>query len=257
LIKIRKKATEWVIYTEGGAIISFWGPMQFMDKQAALLTLISSYFPGQTLLSILDDARVGLVICDRRFRYKALNRSIAGIHNLPIKALLGHSFHQMLGSLAEKVVPCWENVFATGQPLTSLQVAGWLPKRPSATRWIENIFPLRDSRGRVTQVGSFVIEITSPAMSSSPLSSPTSNAISVTGNRPSSTDRRQRTHLSHREQEVLRLIAEGKSSKEIASALVIGVRTVETYRARLMLKLDVNSSVDLVRYAIRNHIVTL
>jgi DNA-binding CsgD family transcriptional regulator len=231
--------------------------MQFQDKQAAVLPLISRYFPGRTLLSVMDDSKVGVVICDRRFRYKALNRSIAGIHNLPIEALLGHSFHQMLGSLAEKVVPCWENVFATGQPLTSLQVAGRLPKRSSATRWIENIFPLRDSRGRVTQVGSFVIEITPPSLPSSPLSSPTSKAISVTRNQPSSPDRRQRTHLSHREQEVLRLLAEGKSSKEISSVLGIGVRTVETYRARLMLKLDAKSIADLVRYAIRNHIVPI
>jgi DNA-binding CsgD family transcriptional regulator len=231
--------------------------MQFQDKRAGVLPPISSYFPGQTLLSALDYSKVGVVICDQRFRYKALNRTIAEIHNRPIEALLGHSFHQMLGSLAEKVVPCWENVFATGQPFTSLQVAGRLPKRPSATRWIENIFPLRDSKGRVTQVGGFVIEITPPAIPSSPISSPTRNAISMTGNQPSSPDRRQRTHLSQRELDVLRLLADGKSSKEISSVFVISVRTVETYRARLMLKLDAKSISDLVRYAIRNHIVTI
>ena len=231
--------------------------MRFQDKQAAVLPLISSYFPGQTLHSILDDSKVGVVICDRRFRYKALNQSISEIHNVPIEALLGHSFYQALGGLAEKVVPLWEKVFAAGQPLSNLEVTGQLPKRSGVTRWIENLFPLRDSRGRITQVGGFIIEITPSPKPSSPPSCPTRKAISVTGNQTSSSDRRQRTLLSHREQEVLRLLAEGKSNKEISSVLVISARTVETYRARLMLKLDANSVVDLVHYAIRNRIITI
>jgi DNA-binding CsgD family transcriptional regulator len=63
--------------------------------------------------------------------------------------------------------------------------------------------------------------------------------------------------LSRREREVVRLVAEGKTSKEISSALVISVRTVETYRARLMLKLRATSTAQLVHYAIRNRIVTV
>jgi len=231
--------------------------VRFQDKQEGVLPLISTYLPRQTLLSALDSSKVGVIICDRRLRYKALNQSIAEIHNVPIEALLGHSFHQTLGRLAEKVVPLWEKVFATGQPLTYCEVTGHLPKRSGEARWIEKVFPLWDSKGRITQVGGFVIEIIPPPTPSSPPSSPIGEATSVTGNQPSSPDRRQRPLLSHREQEVLRLLAEGKSSKEISSVLVISVRTVETYRARLILKLDANSIVDLVRYAIRNHIVTL
>jgi DNA-binding CsgD family transcriptional regulator len=241
---------EWQLPTLGGAL-------RFQDKRAGVLPLISSYFPRQTLLSALDDSKVGVVICDRRFRYKALNQSVAEIHNVPIKAHLGHSFHQVLGSFAEKVVPLWETVFATGHPFTNLEVTGKLPKRSSVGSWVENLFPLMDGGGRVTHVGCFVIEITPPPMSSSPASSPIGKASSVSGSQPSSPDRRQRALLSQREQEVLRLLAEGKSNKEISSVLAISVKTVETYRAKLMLKLDANSIVDLVRYAIRNHIVTL
>jgi DNA-binding CsgD family transcriptional regulator len=50
-------------------------------------------------------------------------------------------------------------------------------------------------------------------------------------------------------------LADGKSSKEIGSILDISTRTVECYRARIMLKLDLHSTAALVRYAVRNNIV--
>lgn len=60
-----------------------------------------------------------------------------------------------------------------------------------------------------------------------------------------------------REAEIIRLLAEGKGSKEIAAALGITGRTVETHRANIMRKLDLHSSTELVRYAIRNKMVQL
>jgi DNA-binding NarL/FixJ family response regulator len=63
-------------------------------------------------------------------------------------------------------------------------------------------------------------------------------------------DARHHTELSHRETEVLRLIALGYGNKEIAAHLAISVKTVETYKTRLMEKLDLHSRVDIVRYAL-------
>jgi DNA-binding NarL/FixJ family response regulator len=57
--------------------------------------------------------------------------------------------------------------------------------------------------------------------------------------------------LSTREKEVLKLVAKGKPSKEIAETLFISVRTVESHRAHIMAKLRLNSTVDLVKYAIQ------
>jgi DNA-binding NarL/FixJ family response regulator len=57
--------------------------------------------------------------------------------------------------------------------------------------------------------------------------------------------------LTPREREVLKLIAEGKSSKEIANALFISVFTVNNHRASIMEKLNLNKATDLVKYAIR------
>jgi DNA-binding CsgD family transcriptional regulator len=61
--------------------------------------------------------------------------------------------------------------------------------------------------------------------------------------------------LSGRERQVLQYLAMGKSNKEMASILNISVRTVETYRARVMLKLGLRSLAELVRYALRNNII--
>lgn len=57
--------------------------------------------------------------------------------------------------------------------------------------------------------------------------------------------------LSPREREVVQLLAEGRTSKEVATALDISPRTVETHRANVMMKLEIKSLAELVRYAIR------
>jgi len=61
--------------------------------------------------------------------------------------------------------------------------------------------------------------------------------------------------LSGREREVLQLIAEGKSTKEIAGILGVSPKTVETHRMRLMNKLEIHETAGLVRYAIRQGII--
>jgi DNA-binding NarL/FixJ family response regulator len=61
--------------------------------------------------------------------------------------------------------------------------------------------------------------------------------------------------LSAREREIVQLLAEGKTNKEVAAHLHISVKTVETHRSHIMQKLNLNSVSDLVRYAIRNKMV--
>lgn len=70
-------------------------------------------------------------------------------------------------------------------------------------------------------------------------------------------EQKQTSVLTAREREVLQLLAEGQSNKEVAAALGIGVKTAEAHRANLVRKLGVKSLPELVRYAIRNHIVEL
>jgi DNA-binding NarL/FixJ family response regulator len=61
--------------------------------------------------------------------------------------------------------------------------------------------------------------------------------------------------LTLRERQVLQLIAEGKSTKDVASLLGISVKTAESHRARLMHKLGIHETASLVRYAVRQGIV--
>jgi DNA-binding NarL/FixJ family response regulator len=61
--------------------------------------------------------------------------------------------------------------------------------------------------------------------------------------------------LSPREREIVQMLAEGDSNKEVATKLGISVKTVETHRATIMKKLNLKSFSDLVRYAVRNNIV--
>jgi two-component system response regulator NreC len=61
--------------------------------------------------------------------------------------------------------------------------------------------------------------------------------------------------LSLREREVLRLVAEGLSAKEIAIRLNVGLKTVDTHKYNLMTKLDIHNAAGLIRYAIQNKVV--
>jgi DNA-binding NarL/FixJ family response regulator len=68
-------------------------------------------------------------------------------------------------------------------------------------------------------------------------------------------DRSSRSRLTPRQREILQLLAEGKSNKEVAASLGISVKTAETHRANIMLKLNFHSITELVRYAVRNKII--
>lgn len=63
--------------------------------------------------------------------------------------------------------------------------------------------------------------------------------------------------LTNREREVLRLVAEGRTSHDIASLLCISIRTVLSHRTKVMEKLDIHNRTELVKYAIRKGLITV
>ncbi len=63
------------------------------------------------------------------------------------------------------------------------------------------------------------------------------------------------SQLTAREREIVQLLAEGKTNKDVAVALGVSVKTVDAHRANVMHKLDLHSVTDLVRYAIRNQLI--
>lgn len=89
------------------------------------------------------------------------------------------------------------------------------------------------------------------------LSSALSEAVlRIYTQRPTAAPAPGASRVTGREREVLQALAEGKTNKEIAAALHVSVRTVETHRANLMEKLELHSLGELIRYAIRNHVVS-
>lgn len=67
---------------------------------------------------------------------------------------------------------------------------------------------------------------------------------------------RTATRTTPRESEIIRLLAEGKTNKEIAALLGITVRTVETHRSKIMLKLGLHSLAELIHFALRHEIIS-
>lgn len=63
--------------------------------------------------------------------------------------------------------------------------------------------------------------------------------------------------LTKREGEVLALVASGKPNKDIAEALFISVKTVETHKTHILIKLGLNNNAELIRYAIKNNIISI
>lgn len=70
-------------------------------------------------------------------------------------------------------------------------------------------------------------------------------------------DRRKDNALTSRETEILKLFAQGLSNTEIANQLFISVRTVESHKNHIMHKLELKSTVDLIKFAIRNNIIEI
>jgi DNA-binding NarL/FixJ family response regulator len=79
----------------------------------------------------------------------------------------------------------------------------------------------------------------------------TGRALATFVRKPGAKEGLEEAELSEREEEVVRLIAQGYSNKEIAARLALSVKTVETYKARSLEKLSLHSRTDLIRYALR------
>lgn len=74
---------------------------------------------------------------------------------------------------------------------------------------------------------------------------------------PSSSELIQKLEISDREMDVLRLICQGNSNKQIADKLFISIKTVEGHKSKLMLKTETNNTVSLVLFSIKNQLVDL
>jgi len=193
--------------------------------------------PQESLAALLGSSTVGVAVCDRQLRFQGINQALATMNGVPARAHIGKKLHQILGSVACRLAPAFEQVFETGKPFSNFKLAAQLPARSEIGHWIEDYYPIRSTLGKVVQVGVIVVEVPATQYISQALPHVAKN------------------QLSCRERQVIRFLAEGKSNKEMAAVLGISIRTVETYRARMMLKLGLRSIVEVARYAVLNSII--
>jgi PAS domain S-box-containing protein len=111
------------------------------------------------LRKFLDVPNVGFAVCDEDLRFTFINHALAQMNGLPAEAHLGKTVQDILGEAAENLLPMFEHVFSTGQPV-SFDLATKLPTRTELGYWTENVFPIKDAQGRVKQVGVVVVEVT-------------------------------------------------------------------------------------------------
>ncbi len=136
-------------------------------------------------------------------------------------------------AIANKIVERVKHVAQSGQQLTHLNNIAW---QGNVVSFIEEITPVRDATGKITSAATTWRKITDrPWMEKKP------------GSLADSTQ-----NLTKRESEILRLIASGFTNKQIADKLFVSQKTVETHRARIMQKLDIHKTADLIRYAIKS-----
>jgi transcriptional regulator with PAS, ATPase and Fis domain len=111
------------------------------------------------LVEFLNNSNVGVGIVDDQLRYQAVNRRLAAMHGIPVEAHLGKTLREVLGEVALQIEPAVKEVLSTGRPIVDFEIAGALPAQSKKRRWVDHLFPLKDAKGMVKQVGAVVVEL--------------------------------------------------------------------------------------------------
>jgi DNA-binding CsgD family transcriptional regulator len=245
----------------------------------------SSFNLSNWLLKTLNGSKIGLAIYDKGFHYVGVNSAIAIMNGVPPEEHLGQTAPEVIGRTARIIEARIDRVFLTGQPVYQHEFFAKLPMRADIGYWIQDYFPISEQGTRVSHVGIFVVEVTEQRrleVMIRRLRKSICAGVSIDDGKklrvliwaskgqgtlgwpkmpqgvlcdPPSPAEPPLEVLSERELEVLSLLAQGQSNKEVALTLAISEKTVETYRSRIKLKLGLSSLVELVHYAIRHEIV--
>jgi DNA-binding CsgD family transcriptional regulator len=220
--------------------------------------------------ALAESGAIGFAVCDRRLRFRLVNEAWARMDGVTCDDHLGATIRSVLGPAAKKLELAFERVFSSGSPLLGYEFSAELPARSDEGHWITSCFPIMDASESLQLAGAMILEITqlkrlemwshklladSVRILEDVFASRKLTGGAFSGQPATALEQPDMEELSPREREVIQLLALSKGNKEVAAELGISVRTIETYRARIMLKLRVHSLSELVHYAIRNGIV--
>ena len=147
--------------------------------------------------------------------------------------------------------PVLEKVFSTGKAVLGYEFSGAMPSRKEEACWRASYFPIFSGPSKVSEVAAIVLDMTilrrierrfaqllESVHSQPPIEKSHKLDMSpVIDQKPGSLGLPE---LTGREVQTFKLLVSGNSNKEVAATLGLSIRTVEGYRARIMLKLDVN-----------------
>jgi PAS domain S-box-containing protein len=225
------------------------------------------------LQTLFQCSTVGIAVFDRELRYLSVSKSLARINGLPVEQHIGRTVREILGPTASVVESLLRHVLNTGEPVIEAQITGMLPSRKQPGHWSVSYFPIKAPEGTVHAVGGLVHEISPQAELEDLMKSAIRLIRDTTGISDSRLPMVQQDSLpftvsvdsvhehdatlSARETELVVLLANSKSNKEISVTMGVSVKTAETYRNRVMLKLDIHSVAELVKYALRHKLIDL
>jgi DNA-binding CsgD family transcriptional regulator len=198
---------------------------------------------------------IGFALVDRKLCYRFVNDALATMNRVSVKGHIGTPVRTILADTAAKVEPLLDRVFSTGEPVLQYEFSGGLPSRKEEARWRVSYFPIFEGASSVGQVAAMVWDMTILRQLERQFAAllglrPLLSLSEIETVKPVSL-----SDLTGREMETIKLLANGNSNKQAAAALGISVRTVESHRAKIMLKLRINSVAELVRFAISRNII--
>jgi len=187
----------------------------------------------------------GVGICDRSLRIIEVNPAWAQMDGRSPEEHVGKTVPEVLGVEACPVEDAMKEVLRTGEPIYKLKFAAKIPSRQALLQWTVNLIPIKNAAGETTHVGSFTLA--SPAKG--PYLIPVENdGLDVGGG--------GLKKLSLRQRQVVALLAQGQTSKEIGAKLGISPHTVETHRKNILKILGIHSRSALVRLAMRSGLIS-
>lgn len=197
------------------------GIQKLLEPEFELLGVVPD---GRALLKAVDDRPSDLAIVDI---------------SLPLLNGLDASRHIRKRYPATKVIILTmhsESTFVT--EAFRIGVVGYVLKQSVGSELVEAIHQVMQGK---TFVSPMISEQVTDASSTEPLIEPKGFALT----------------LSQRQREVLQLVAEGKSIKEVAAVLEVSIKTVEFHKTRIMKQLRIRSAAQLTKYAISNGLITI
>lgn len=196
------------------------------------------------------EAPIGLCCFDTQLRYTEINDWLAALNGLSVEEHLGCYVSELFPNLAAQIESQLRRVIETGEPILAGSAFAETPAQPSIMRYFQhNYIAMKSDDGTIVGVSCAVEEITERKRAEAALAM-RKDAVQPQKMAQRQTVQKKLNLLTKEERAILRMISSGHLNKQVAAALDVSLRTVESRRKRIMRKLEVESLAELMRFVI-------